>query len=126
MSSTTEKTRPSFVEFVVIISLMMSITALSIDAMLPALPYIGSDLGVQNANDRQLVVSVIFVGIAFGQLFFGPLSDATGRKTAIYVGYAMFVFGIVSSPDFFQRLSNSIVQIRSGIVNVVQVRHIEF
>jgi DHA1 family bicyclomycin/chloramphenicol resistance-like MFS transporter len=97
MSSEEEKPTPSFVEFVVIISLMMSITALSIDAMLPALPYIGSDLGVQNANDRQLVVSVIFVGIAFGQLFFGPLSDATGRKPAIYVGYAMFVAGAVVS-----------------------------
>jgi DHA1 family bicyclomycin/chloramphenicol resistance-like MFS transporter len=44
-----------------------------------------------------LVVSVIFVGIAFGQLFFGPLSDATGRKPAIYVGYALFVTGALVS-----------------------------
>ena len=72
---------------------MMSLTALSTDAMLPALPQIGSDLGVQNANDRQLVVSVLFLGLALGQLFFGPLSDRVGRKPAVYAGYALYVAG---------------------------------
>ena len=67
-------------------SLMMSLLALSIDAMLPALQQIGSDLGVQNPNSRQLVISIIFLGLAFGQLFFGPLSDTIGRKPAIYAG----------------------------------------
>ena len=63
--------------------MMMSLVALSIDAMLPALPQLSSDLLVQNANDRQLVVSTLFLGLALGQLFFGPLSDKTGRKPAI-------------------------------------------
>ncbi len=93
MISTKRKVEPSLVEFVVILSLMMSLTALSIDAMLPALPQIGSDLNVQNANDRQLVVSLIFLGIAAGQLFFGPLSDKTGRKPAIYAGLTLYIFG---------------------------------
>jgi MFS family permease len=65
---------PSFAEFVIIVSLMMSLTALSIDAMLPALPQIGSELGIQNVNDRQLIISMIFLGLAVGQLFFGPFS----------------------------------------------------
>jgi len=73
--------------------MMMSLTALSIDAMLPALAHIGRDLNVQNANDRQLVVSTIFLGLAVGQFFFGPLSDKTGRKPAIYAGYALFICG---------------------------------
>ncbi|MBC8505336.1 MAG: multidrug effflux MFS transporter [Anaerolineales bacterium] len=93
MNSKTPKAGPSFVEFVIIISLMMSLTALSIDAMLPALPQIGSDLGVKNANDRQLIVSVIFLGLAIGQVFFGPLSDKTGRKPAVYAGYAIYIAG---------------------------------
>jgi DHA1 family bicyclomycin/chloramphenicol resistance-like MFS transporter len=97
MNSTTEKTGPSFVEFVLIISLMMSLTALSIDAMLPALPHIGSDLGVQDANDRQMVVSMIFLGMAVGQLFFGPLSDRTGRKPAVYAGYSLYIAGALLS-----------------------------
>ena len=77
--------------------MMMSLTALSIDAMLPALPQIGTDLSVQNTNDRQLVVSVLFLGLAIGQLFFGPLSDKTGRKPAIYAGYALFISGALLS-----------------------------
>lgn len=97
MISSKSKADPSFAEFVIIISLMMSLTALSIDAMLPALPKIGSDLNVQNANDRQLVVSLLFLGMAVGQMFFGPLSDKTGRKPAIYGGYALFIAGSLLS-----------------------------
>jgi DHA1 family bicyclomycin/chloramphenicol resistance-like MFS transporter len=76
---------------------MMSLMALSIDAMLPALPQIGSDLNVLNPNSRQLVVSTIFLGVAVGQLFFGPLSDKTGRKPAMYMGYSLFIFGALIS-----------------------------
>jgi DHA1 family bicyclomycin/chloramphenicol resistance-like MFS transporter len=92
-----QKASPSFVEFVIIISMMMALTALSIDAMLPALPRISSDLGVANPNDRQLIISLIFFGQAIGQLFFGPLSDKTGRKPAIYAGYALFIIGSLIS-----------------------------
>jgi DHA1 family bicyclomycin/chloramphenicol resistance-like MFS transporter len=91
------KAGPSFVEFVLIVSAIMSLTALSTDAMLPALPEIGSDLHVQNTNDRQLVVSLFFLGMAVGQLFFGPLSDKIGRKPAIYRGYVLYIAGSLVS-----------------------------
>jgi DHA1 family bicyclomycin/chloramphenicol resistance-like MFS transporter len=97
MISVKKKAGVSNLEFVILMSLMMSLTALSIDAMLPALPQIGSDLDVQNPNSRQLVISIIFLGLAFGQLFFGPLSDTIGRKPAIYIGYALFLAGALLS-----------------------------
>lgn len=93
MQSTKRKVEPTFAEFVIIISLLMSLTALSIDAMLPALPLMGADLDVANANSRQLVVSAVFLGLAIGQLFFGPLSDRTGRKPAIYAGLSLYIGG---------------------------------
>jgi len=94
-----EKSRrePAYGEFVILVSLMTSLAALAIDAMLPSLQRIGSDLNVQNGNDRQLVVSILFLGMAVGQLFFGPLSDKTGRKPAIYAGYALFIAGSLLS-----------------------------
>lgn len=97
MIATKPKSQPSFTEFVILVSIMMSLTALSIDAMLPALQQIGSDLNIQNANDRQLIISTIFMGLAFGQLFFGPLSDSTGRKPAIYGGLALYMAGSILS-----------------------------
>jgi len=97
MIARVSKREISFAEFVVIISTMMSLIALSIDAMLPALPAIGRDLMVENPNDRQLVISMIFLGLAFGQMFFGPLSDSTGRKPAMYVGYVIFLIGTLVS-----------------------------
>lgn len=95
MLAQVSKRELSFQEFVLILSLLMSLTALSIDAMLPALPAIGDELGVQHVNDRQLVISTLFLGLAFGQLFFGPLSDSTGRKPAMYAGFAIYIVGAV-------------------------------
>jgi len=84
-------------EFVALTALMMSLVALSIDTMLPALPAIGSDLGTGTPNANQFVISVLFLGMSAGQVIFGPLSDHTGRKPAIYAGFAVFISGTLLS-----------------------------
>ena len=76
---------------------MTSLVALSIDAMLPALPAIGADLNVQRENGTQLVVSSLFAGFAVGQLFYGPISDSVGRKLPIYAGLGLFMLGSIIS-----------------------------
>ncbi len=61
--------------------------------MLPALPEIGRDLGVQHANDVQLIISTLIFGLSLGQIIYGPLSDSTGRKPVLFVGGAIFIIG---------------------------------
>ena len=75
----------------------MSLVALSIDAMLPALPEIGRDLGAPRRNDAQFVITAVFLGLGFGQILFGPLSDRIGRKAAIYAGLILFMAGCLVS-----------------------------
>ncbi|MEH6579492.1 MAG: multidrug effflux MFS transporter [Amphritea sp.] len=106
-------TGAGFVEFIALTALMTSLVALSIDAMLPALPQIGADLGVTGANDSQLVISTLFVGLAFGQLLYGPLSDSIGRKAAIYIGLVLFSAGCIIalfSDDFMTMLAGRLLQ----------------
>lgn len=81
-------------EFVALMASLMSIVALSIDALLPALPEIGAAVGAKGPNDNQLLITMIFLGLGFGQLLFGPLSDSFGRKPIVYIGF--FVFFIAS------------------------------
>lgn len=85
------------VEFVSLLAFMISILALSIDAMLPALAQIGMDLGLEDPNQAQLVISSMFLGFAIGQIVAGPLSDCYGRKPVIYGGYVIFILGCLLS-----------------------------
>ncbi len=91
------KKRLGYKEFVTLMAVIISITALSIDMMLPALPDIGRDLGTSHPNDAQLVVSSLLFGFGIGQLLFGPLSDCFGRKPVIFTGILIFVSGCLMS-----------------------------
>jgi DHA1 family bicyclomycin/chloramphenicol resistance-like MFS transporter len=70
---------------------LMAMTALSIDAMLPALPAIGTDLGVAVANDRQWVISAFMLGFGLAQIVHGPLSDRFGRRPVLLISLALGV-----------------------------------
>lgn len=78
-------------EFIVLMAFLMSNVALCIDAILPALTNIGQSLQHANTTDLQLMVTMIFLGLGVGELFFGTLSDALGRKPLIYVGVGIFL-----------------------------------
>jgi DHA1 family bicyclomycin/chloramphenicol resistance-like MFS transporter len=110
---TTSLTKTGLGEFIALMAFTMSLVALSIDAMLPAFPEMAQDLQVTTANDIQLVVSLLFIGLATGQLFYGPLSDSIGRKPAIYIGFALFILGSLLSmvaSDFTTMLAGRLLQ----------------
>ena len=90
-------------EFVAMMAATMSLQALAIDVMLPALGMIARDLGVSNPNHRQLVVGVFLVAAGLGSLLPGPLSDRFGRRRvalACFAGYVVFTFGCALAPGF--------------------------
>jgi DHA1 family bicyclomycin/chloramphenicol resistance-like MFS transporter len=80
---------------VVLLAALMSINALAIDAMIPALPAIGESLGVSAENERQLIVSFYFLGFGTTQLVYGPLSDRYGRKPVLVTSLLLYIgFGL--------------------------------
>lgn len=80
-----------FKEFVALVAALMALNALSIDPMLPALPAIGESLNIIHANDRQWIITSYFIGLGFGSLLYGPLSDRYGRKAVLGVSISLFV-----------------------------------
>ena len=76
---------------------MMALVAMSTDIMLPALGHINRDLLTSQPNDRQLVIVMLFLGMACGQILWGPLSDSFGRRPAIHSGSVVFMAGCLIS-----------------------------
>jgi len=78
-------------EFVALMASLMSVVALAIDALLPALEYIGISIGTVESNDNQMIITMIFLGLGAGPLLFGPISDSLGRKPIVYMGFIIFI-----------------------------------
>ena len=83
----------SLLEFVALMALLSSLVALCIDAILPALSQIGTALNSSGAQQNHLMISLFFIGMAFGQLFFGPFADTKGRRATIMLGLVIFALG---------------------------------
>ena len=81
---------PGFREFVAMVATLMAMTALAIDAMLPALPAIGEALNVAEDNDRQLVIGALLLGFGLAQIVHGPLSDRFGRRPLLVGGLGLY------------------------------------
>ncbi len=96
-------------EFIALMAFLTALIALSIDAMLPSLGVMAEDLGVTNPNHIQYVVGFIFIGMTIGQLFYGPLADAIGRKPTLFIGIGLFMIG-----SFISWLADDITVMLAG------------
>lgn len=91
-------------ELLALVSAIMAFGAMGIDFMLSAFDEIrvDFDLGL-NSTETSRVVTVYLLGLAFGQLFYGPLADRFGRKRTLYAGAAIYMIGAVGcalAPSF--------------------------
>lgn len=64
--------------------------ALTIDLYLPALPAIATGYGVTPAAAQATLVA-FFIGMALGQLIYGPISDRIGRRPPLLFGIALYI-----------------------------------
>jgi DHA1 family bicyclomycin/chloramphenicol resistance-like MFS transporter len=100
-------------EFIALAAALMALNALAIDIMIPALQQVGASLGVVEENHRQFVITAYIVGFGGAQLFFGPLSDAYGRRAPLIVGLVIYVAaacGAAFSPNFTALLALRLIQ----------------
>ncbi|MEY8021790.1 multidrug effflux MFS transporter [Muriicola sp. SD30] len=105
--------RRSQLEFVGLMAALMSIAALALDALLPALDLIGKDVGTTSLAENQLLITLFFLGLGVGPLLFGPISDSVGRKPVVYVGFALFIGAsllCVYAPQFETMIAGRILQ----------------
>lgn len=87
------KAEMGFREFVTLMAALTAMVAMSIDVILPALADIGNELSSGDPNDRQLTVTMFFLGLAVSQIVYGPLSDSFGRRFGIFLGLGIYMIG---------------------------------
>lgn len=93
--------QPSYARLAIILGILTAFGPLSIDMYLPGLPSIAGDFGVETA-DAQQTLSAFFIGLAVGQLIYGPISDRLGRRRPLLFGcalYAVACLGCVLAPS---------------------------
>ena len=81
---------PNRTFIIVILGALSTLSPLAIDMYLPAFNGIATALHTVPTR-ISLSISAYFVGIAAGQLFYGPLLDRFGRKKPLYFGLLLFV-----------------------------------
>src|SRR5580658_3368803 len=76
---------------ILILGALSTISPFAIDMYLPAFPRIAAALHTSTAK-ISLSISSYLIGLAVGQLFYGPLLDRFGRKLPLLTGLTMFIF----------------------------------
>ncbi|HMR30761.1 MAG TPA: multidrug effflux MFS transporter [Geminicoccaceae bacterium] len=103
---------PGTAAFVLLMAGLMTMSAMTIDINLPAIPVTAEEFGVP-VSLVQLTVPIFFIGFAFGQAVYGSASDRFGRKPVMMVGIVLFIassLACVVAPDAHSLLAMRLVQ----------------
>ncbi len=85
-------------QFIALISMLMALTALAIDMMLPAFGAMREGFALAaDSNALAPVITVFLIGLGIGQPVWGPLSDALGRRRILWVGLAIYIVGALGA-----------------------------
>jgi DHA1 family bicyclomycin/chloramphenicol resistance-like MFS transporter len=94
---------------------------LAMHIFVPALPEAARDLG-SSVGGMQMTMSVYILGLAFGQLVYGPLSDRFGRRPMLMAGLGLYtVAGLAAAfvPDVQTLIVARLLQALGGCAGMV-------
>lgn len=119
-----EKRRLAKVWMVLILGSLTAFGPLSLDMYLPSLPIVADDLHT-TASLAQLSLTFCLLGLALGQLFFGPLSDVRGRRQPLVL--TLIIYSVSSvlcafSPNVWILVSLRFIQGLTGAAGIVIAR----
>lgn len=109
---------------ILLLGAIIALAPLSIDLYLPALPTIEDALG-GDAAQAQLTLSAYFLGLALGQLIYGPVSDRIGRRKPLFFGlalYAISALGCAFATSMDALIALRLLQALGGCTGMVVVR----
>ena len=116
-------------ELTVMMSSLMALNALAIDAMLPAFPAMVRGLGIAEPNQIQYIISTFLAGTGIGALIYGPLSDRYGRKPILLIatlGAALFSLACSIAPTFeimlMMRFAHGLLAAAMGVLVISVIR----
>ncbi|HUH06366.1 MAG TPA: multidrug effflux MFS transporter [Egibacteraceae bacterium] len=85
-------------ELTALLAMSMALSALGIDLMLPGFGAIRRGLGLPPDSTAVTgLVTSYFVGLAAGQLIYGPLADRFGRRSSLYLSYGIYAAGALAA-----------------------------
>ncbi|MFH7764808.1 multidrug effflux MFS transporter [Acinetobacter sp. BSP-28] len=122
--SVQQSTQQYSTAWIMLLALLTSLGPLSIDMYLPALPQMAQDFSVST----QMVANTLpayFLGLALGQLIYGPLSDRIGRKAPLYFGLTLYIVAsllCIFASNEWSLIVARILQAVGGCVGVVIAR----
>ena len=82
--------RPSILRITLLLGALTAFAPMSIDMYLPSLPTLSRVFAAEIVS-VQFTLAAFFLGLALGQVFYGPLADRFGRKGPLYLGTGLYV-----------------------------------
>ncbi|KWQ05717.1 diaminohydroxyphosphoribosylaminopyrimidine deaminase [Acinetobacter harbinensis] len=122
--SVSKPTQSYATTWIMLLALLTSLGPLSIDMYLPALPQMANDFGITTQRVAN-TLPAYFLGLALGQLIYGPLSDRIGRKTPLYFGLLLYICASILctfANSEWSLIAARILQALGGCVGVVIAR----
>jgi DHA1 family bicyclomycin/chloramphenicol resistance-like MFS transporter len=104
--------------------LLVALTAcgtMGMHVIIPALPATARALHM-SISTTQLTITLYLVGLAFGQLFYGPVSDRFGRRPVLLIGLTLFTLASIvtaCAPDASVLIGSRILQSIGGCAGLV-------